>query len=47
MEYQSLEMGNLEDAEMINNNINDLREKAILMKSLTIIEENDQEVRLI
>jgi hypothetical protein len=46
MEQQSLEAGDLEQAELINYNINDMREKAILMKSLTIIEENEKEVRL-
>jgi hypothetical protein len=46
MEQDSLEVGDLEQAEIINDNITDLREKAILVKSLTIIEENDKQVIL-
>lgn len=47
MEKQATETGNLEQAEIVNDSINELREKAILLKNLTIIEENERAVRII
>ena len=46
MEQRSLEQGDLQQAELINENVNEFREKAILLKSLTIIEENERAVRV-
>jgi hypothetical protein len=46
MEKQATETGNLEQAEIMNDSINELREKAILLKNLTIIEENERAVRV-
>lgn len=47
IEKEATETGNLEQAEIMNDSINELREKAILLKNLTIIEENERAVRLI
>lgn len=47
MERGATDNGDLEQAEIINDNINELREKAILLKNLTIIEENEKEVGFI
>lgn len=44
MEKEATETGNLEQAEIVNDSINELREKAILLKNLTIIEENERAV---
>jgi len=46
MEKEATETGDLEQAEIVNDSINELREKAILLKNLTIIEENERAVRL-
>ena len=46
IEKEATETGNLEQAEIVNDSINELREKAILLKNLTIIEENERAVRL-
>lgn len=47
MENEATQASDLEQAEIINDSINELREKAILLKNLTIIEENEQAVRVI
>lgn len=47
MEQDSLEIGDLEQAELLNEQINEFREKEILLKSLTVIEENENAVILI
>lgn len=36
----------MEQAEIVNDSINELREKAILLKNLTIIEENERAVNV-
>lgn len=46
IEKDATETGDLEQAEIVNDSINELREKAILLKNLTIIEENERAVRL-
>jgi hypothetical protein len=46
MEKEATETGDLEQAEIVNDSINELREKAILLKNLTIIEENERAVGL-
>ena len=47
MERESLEMGNLEQAEILNEQINEYREKEILLKSLIVIEDNENAVFII
>ena len=42
-----MEIGDLEQAELLNEQINEFREKEILLKSLTVIEENENAVILI
>ena len=46
IEKEATERGDLEQAEIVNDSINELREKAILLKNLTIIEENERAVSL-
>ena len=43
---EATQNGKLEEAEIINEQINELREKAIVLKNLTIIQENEKEVNL-
>lgn len=43
IEYESSVIGNLEDAEKATNQINELREKEILLCNLGIIEKNQKE----
>ena len=40
-------MGNLEQAEILNEQINEYREKEILLKSLIVIEDNENAVFII
>lgn len=47
IENEAIETADLEQAEIVNDSINELREKAILLKNLTIIEQNERAVRLI
>lgn len=47
MEQEANNNADLEQSEVINERINELREKAILLKNLTIIQENEREVNLI
>ena len=47
MEQEANENGDLEQSEVINERINELREKAILLKNLTIIQYNEREVNSI
>lgn len=47
LERESLEEGDIAQAEIFSNKVSDLREKTIILKSLIIIEENEKEVRLI
>ena len=42
-----MEIGDLEQAELLNQQINEFREKEILLKSLTVIEKNENAVILI
>jgi hypothetical protein len=44
MEEEANDAADLEQSEVINERINELREKAILLKNLTIIQENEKEV---
>ena len=45
-EREATQRADLDKAEAVNDEINELREKAILLKNLTIIEENERAVRL-
>lgn len=47
MEDEANNAGDLEQSEVINERINELREKAILLKNLTIIQENEKEVNFL
>jgi hypothetical protein len=44
MEEEANEGGDLDQSEVINERINELREKAILLKNLSIIQGNEQKV---